>query len=557
MKRSLIIVLLAALALASGQAQTARSVRAVVASERKAASAGQQIARRIEAQSRQTQQSVREAARRIKLKPSGVPSVIIPDLDTDDDKRTACLTPASKVKPITPHIPKLKPLPSPKSFKEIMDEVIAKEYDTFKSFVMKGLYDDNPKKLFLFADYAKRHNDEIFAVTCLERIRSEQVTPKLLENVMRSYPSLSEYMPEISRSVAICAYSMMLEAKLKGADCDSARMQSGDTLLLVTGQCNPSLNPLVVLSCFYDPSRLVERYKEAADSVTATYDQYSDAFKDTFARDFALTLMDNGEYDTALDYFGREPLKQFPDTGADYALDMASCALSTHNDSLFASYIERAHVLDSVAVNDYCARLYDWAWEYIIADPSQTGLADWLLENTPTPANNALILSGDIIERYWPESEQTWEWLERSRYSPEQETAQRTVFYIMDKGITLDEGRSEPIAALYISFIKAEMMMSDPTTVAETKSILDNLTASDHPDLRCRAMLGQAYLAAHGLDNPKEALKILKKNIKQLDNPDLTADTRALWYEYMAVLYTSLGKTKDAEKYLNMKEITK
>lgn len=137
MKRSLIIVLLAALALASGQAQTARSVRAVVASERKAASAGQQIARRIEAQSRQTQQSVREAARRIKLKPSGVPSVIIPDLDTDDDKRTACLTPASKVKPITPHIPKLKPLPSPKSFKEIMDEVIAKEYDTFKSFVTK------------------------------------------------------------------------------------------------------------------------------------------------------------------------------------------------------------------------------------------------------------------------------------------------------------------------------------------------------------------------------------------------------------------------------------
>ncbi len=552
MRRLLLFLFLAVVALTSGQAQVMRGgIKAV----RSATSASERTVRNIQQQSRRAaEQAARKAAaaNRLKIKPFRAP-VIVPNLDTDDQNRKKGGGSGSKIRPIFPRIPKLKPAPKTKPLNEMLDEFTAREYEMAKFLVAQGKLDRFPDLLFRYADYAKRHGDEAFAIECIGHISPEQLTPSLLKKLSAFYPTLSEYMPEISRWVTICAYTKMLEAKLQGTDCDSARMQSGDTLLIVTSRCNPSLNPLVVLSCFYDPSKEVERYKEAADSVTTTYGQWSDAFKDTFARDFALTLMDKKEYATALDYFGREPLKQFPDSLVEFALDMTSCAIATKNDSLFASYLEQALALDSVATNDYWTQLYNGYWEQFIADPSQIGLADWLLETAPMPANNALLLSGDLIERYWSENEYSWKWQEISHLTPEQITARRAILHILDKATTIDEGRSEPNIAAYSSYIKAELMLYDPVMVADAKSMLDNLTAIDMPDLRCRAIIGQVYIAAHGLDKPKEALKILKKNIKLLDDPAVTADARDMWYDYMVALATSLGKTKDAEKYRKLK----
>lgn len=550
MNRLLIILLLGVLAVTGSQAQVLRNGAKALRSVPNAASTSGKVVRQLQQQSWRAEQAARAAAMgRLKVKPTGVP-VIIPNLDTDDKKQKN--GDRVRVRPI----PKIKPLPKIKTFSEMEEERLDAEYNSIKVLVNNGVYVPARFSYFQLADYAMRHNDAPFAITCIERVKTDRLSPKYLEYIARRYKALNSYMPEISRAVVITAYCKMIDAKLKGTDCDSARMQHGDTLLMVTDQFNPALNPLVVLSCFYYPSEEVKRYKEAADSVIATYDQWSDAFKDTFARDFMITLLDNDEPLAALNYFGKAPLNEFPSNQADFALDMATCAIAIQNDSLFTHHYGRALKLDSVAAKSYWTRLYNGIEELYTADPSQTELADWLIENHNTPADYALDLSVLLLEQYWPDAEFSWEWETIADYTPERAAIRKAILHIINKGESVDEGRSNPNNAPYIIFLKAEMMMANPLMAPAALSMMDNVASNSNPDLRCRAIIGQAYIAGKGLDTPKEAMKILKKNIRRLDEKEVTDYTRGMWYEYMAALATRLGKTKDAEKYHKLKETT-
>lgn len=436
------------------------------------------------------------------------------------------------------------------------EERLAAVYDSIKALVNSGTYVPILFSYFQLADYAMRHNDEQFAITCLERVQVDRLTPKILEWVGRRFVALHPFMPEITRAVVMSAYTKMVDAKLRGVDCDSTRMQQGDTLLSVTSKFNPSLNPLVTLSCFYNPSTEVARYKTAADSVIATYHQWNPEFKDTFARHFLITLLDAGETASALDYFGKLPLKEFPDSNVDFVLDMADCALDERDATLFSAYLQQAVALDSVAAEEYWAELYNDNWEKYLADPSQLELADWLVEMSSEPANNALLLSLDLLEQMSKQDEISWEWDDITTYTTKETTYRAAILHIVDKGLAVDDSLSSPDAVEWCRCVKAGMLLVDPSTLDEGKTMFEAQTESDNIELRCKAIIGLAYIAAHGLDKPKDGLKILKKNIKQLDNPAVNNEIRELWYDYMAALATRLGKTKDADKYLKLKETT-
>ena len=552
MKRLLIILFFGVLAVVGSQAQVVRSGTQALRSVTNATSTSGKVMRQLEQQSRRAEQAARAAAAaaRLNVKPKGVP-IVIPILDTDDQKRKN-----GNIVSIRP-LAKFKSLPKIKTFSEMEDEFLAADYDSIKALVNSGVYIPIQYSYFQLADYAMRHDDELFAIICLERIRVDRLTPKLLERVGRRFVALHPFMPEITRAVVVSAYTKMVDAKLRGVDCDSARMQQGDTLLLVTRQFNPSLNPLVELSCNYDPSNEVARYKAASDSLIATYPQWIPEFKDTFARHFLMTLIGNGEGATALDYFGKAPLKEFPDANVDFSLDLADCAIAEQNATLFSAYLQQAVALDSVAAEEYWAELYDANWKAYLADPSQLELADWLIEMSPEPANNALLLSLDLLEQTNNPDEISWEWKDITTHTTEETTCRAAILHIIDKGLAVDEGLSRPDAEEWCRYVKAGMLLPDPMTHNEGKAMLNVLAESDNIELRCKAIISLSFIAAHGLDKPKEGLKILKKHIKLLDDPAVNSEIRELWYDYMAALSTRLGKTKDANKYLKLKEATK
>lgn len=555
--RIFMFLLLGILVVTSVQGQVLRQSSRVLRSGTQASTSGQRIVRQLEQQSRRAEQAARwaTAANCVRLKPSDIRIVPVPNVDNDDQKRKN-QGGITRVRPINSKLVNVTPLPKFKTLSEYEDERIAAVYDSIKVSVNSGEYNPARFSYFQLADYAMRHNDPTFAISCIERIRTDRLTPELLEYVIKRYPSLSPYMPLITRAVVVSAYVKMVEAKMQGTDCDSARMPQGDTLLMVTSQCNPSLNPLVELSCFYNPTKEVERYKEAADSVIATYHMWSPEFKDTFARHFLMTLIGSGESTAALDYFGRMPLKEFPEGNIDFALDLADCAITERDAALFSEYLQQATALDSVAAEEYWAELYKANWEKYLTDPSQLELADWLVEMSPEPANNALLLSLDLLQQTSNSDEISWEWNDITTYTPEETTCCAAILHIIDKGLAVDEGLSRPDAVEWCRYVKAYMLLPDPTTLAEGKTLLDAQTESDNIELRCKAIIGLAYIAGHGLDHPKEGLKILKKNIKLLDDPAVNNEIRNMWYDYMAALYTNLGKTKDAEKYRKLKETT-
>lgn len=546
--------LLVILSMASGHAQGLRSGTKALRGLGRASNPSGQVVRQLEQQSRRAEQAARAAAAagRLNVRPSGIPIVPVPNLDPDNQDRKK----TDKKIYIRP-LPKFKPLPKIKTLREMEEERLAAEYDLIKERVNSGTYVPIPFSYFQLADYALRHDDEPFAITCLEQVRVDRLTPKLLELVGRRYVALHPFMPEITRAVVVSAYTKMIDAKLRGVDCDSKRMPQGDTLLLVTSKFNPSLNPLVLLSCFYNPSTEVERYKTAADSVIAKYHQWSPEFQDTFSRHFLMTLIVSGETAAALDYFGRAPLKEFPEKNVDFAIDLADCAIAERDATLFSEYLQQAVALDSVAAEEYWAELYKGNWEKYLADPSQLELADWLIETSPEPANNALLLSLDLLEQTSNLDEISWEWNDITNYTTKETTCRAAILHIIDRGLAVDNGLSRPDAAEWCRYVKAEMLLPDSTTLDEGKTMLEALVESDNIELRCKAIIALAYIAPHGLDNPKEGLKILKKNIKLLDNPAVNNEIRELWYDYMAALATRLGKTKDADKYLKLKETTK
>lgn len=552
MKRLFILFLMGVLAVSGIRARAARSGVRTIRSGAQAASTGRKAIRGLQRQSRRAEQAARSAAAasRLKIKRTRIP-VIIPNLDNDDKKRKSAGRAFSRP------VPKFNPFPKIKSFNETEDDRLAAEYDSIKGLVNSGVYVPTRYSYFQLADYAMRHDDAIFAIACIESIRTDGLTPKLLESVIRSYPSLDLYMPMITRAVVVLAYTKMVDAKMQGTDCESARMSQGDTMLMLTSQFNPSLNPLVTLSFVYEPSTEVARYKTAADSVIANYGKWSPEFKDTFARHFLITLLGAGETAAALDYFAGTPLKEFPDSNVDFALDLANCAAAQLDDTLFSAYVRQAAALDSVAAEEYWAELYDRTLETYVADPSQLGLADWLIETAPEPANNALLLSLLLLERLNDTDGISWEWDDIADYTPEQVTYLAAIQHILDKGLAVDDGRSHPDMVGWCRYMKAEILLHDPSTFDDGKTMLETQAGSDNIELRCKAIISLAYIAAHGLDQPKEGLKILKKHIKLLDDPAVNGEIRSLWYDYMEVLAARLGKTKDAEKYRKLKETTK
>lgn len=176
MKRLLIILLSGVLAVVSDQAYVlSRSIK-VLRPVPAATSTSGKVVRQLEQQSRRAEQAARAAAAasRLNVRPSGIPIVPVPNLDPDNQGRKK----TDKKIYIRP-LPKFKPLPKIKTLREMEEERLAAEYDLIKERVNSGTYVPIPFSYFQLADYALRHDDEPFAITCLEQVRVDRLTPKL------------------------------------------------------------------------------------------------------------------------------------------------------------------------------------------------------------------------------------------------------------------------------------------------------------------------------------------------------------------------------------------
>lgn len=453
--------------------------------------------------------------------------------------------------------PVLKQIRVESPLKELFDHK-AQFYPVMKFRIRAGGFDHDPKTIFLWASYAKFRGEDDVVITFLSRINPDALTPGIMYEFSKRFTNLQEHGPELTHALNMTAYKQMLNAKNKGIDCDSARMQGGDTLLIVTDKYLPFLRPLAELSCVYDPSKEVSRYRVAADSILANYDLMTPQFKEVFFAEFFSTLYKSEDYKSVLEYFENEPLKSFPDSLASYSLDLASCSWILNDDERFWHYLKQAEAIDSVAAQNYWTSIYDERVNALIANPMQSDVVDWLLQHTEYPVENAGVIVVKIHEYYFPESEEVkWEWLDCTTYTPEQQVAYGGMIDILDHAQTFCTANTDVLSLLNLDYLKATIICADANRINEAISIIESRSRelSGNPSVEtnniyCWFTLAQAYIAGHGLDNPKKALKVLKKNISLVESSGVESTTRSNWYNYMAALSMRMGKKKDAQKYL-------
>lgn len=457
--------------------------------------------------------------------------------------------------------------PTPLKFPEFkppmqtMDGKMAAMYPVMKGQIANGAYDRYPLTLFAWANFAKRQGDDDVAAGIMRHVDPATLTPGIVFQFSNSYPAIQEWGPVLANSLTMNAYIRMLKAKYAGSTCDTAHIQADDTLMIVTKKYVPYLVPLVELNCIDDPSKEADRYKVAADSVLSHFCQLSPEFNETFFSDFLSTLSNSEDYHTALDYFRDEPLKSYPDSMADFTLRLASCAWNLNDAETFNRYLRQAETIDSTAAREYWNRIYNAELESFIAQPSQTDVADWLLQNTDYPAEAALNAAIEVIKSYFPATDtNNWEWTDSSTLTPEQLKARDGIVYILSAVRNFDISNALLASLPYINFLKAAHVATIEGRENEALNILkdcitslDENPSSETNDLHCWCVLTHACIAGHGLDKPDDALKILKKNLMLLDAKDVNSDTRSSWYDYMASLLTRIGNTEEAEKYLNMR----
>lgn len=188
----------------------------------------------------------------------------------------------------------------------------------------------------------------------------------------------------------------------------------------------------------------------------------------------------------------------------------------------------------------------------------QSDVVDWLLQHTEYPVENAGVIVVKIHEYYFPESEEVkWEWLDCTTYTPEQQVAHGGMIDILDHAQTFCTANTDVLSLLNLDYLKATIICADANRINEAVSIIESRSRelSRNPSVEtnniyCWFTLAQAYIAGHGLDKPKKALKVLKKNISLVESSGVESTTRSNWYNYMAALSMRMGKKKDAQKYL-------
>lgn len=98
------------------------------------------------------------------------------------------------------------------------------------------------------------------------------------------------------------------------------------------------------------------------------------------------------------------------------------------------------------------------------------------------------------------------------------------------------------------SLMFAEKEKEVKENIQKLADLLEADKSSGLNDLRAQTILLQAFITAHGLDNPKAGIKLLEKKSSKFDAPDVDKTNRFLLYDYLTELFTATKNNKKAAK---------
>lgn len=262
-----------------------------------------------------------------------------------------------------------------------------------------------------------------------------------------------------------------------------------------------------------------------------------------------------------LESFRKSPLKEYADSNANVLLMLCDCAYGKEEYyDRYVKYNERAYELDPEKTGEYNEKMWNSIWTYFIENPSDTAALHEFIDS----------LSGDILAVSAWQLFEGWlskiaqldgpmtdfEWETIDDYPAEEQPYFRALFetanYINLDSITIPEIQQylKTFRDLGILFPNYEQSAKD-WLISLTEELLGDPNA-DKADVAKQCFL-RAYVEAHGLDTPREAVKWLTEYEPVITNSEdemLIVNT----YNYLSQAYLKLGKKKQAKKYAALAE---
>lgn len=423
----------------------------------------------------------------------------------------------------------------------------------------EGKFDNRPNKLLALACEADKYGFWRECITCMEKAFDSDSLK--VEHVLAIEPEglvVKSYWPGLSRKLITdrykhrvnSEYDLEIEPLLVGLDCCRDYMT-------MAKKYSPSHIPMLKISCAEDLENTTDLYVEAVDSILSNPGEFAAVTKEHFYNSMLIRLLSDGEYQKALDYFAIEPLSQYADSDVNLNIGLCTCAIEVADGEKADQYFARAAELDTAVAQEYLENIYVPNYEYFIEHPEDEGLAEWLVAVGEAPAEIAVNIVAELNDKYLDtESVDDWNWKGLGDFTPEQINARQGMKNVIANGLNLDNGASDLFFTLVLKGVDIELDSYDEANVESAAQRYDELekhliveNTAEMKNLRCAIILDRAYTVGHGLDMPKKAINILKKNLPIFDSPDITTDNKSDCYGYLAALYTKLGKKKDAEKY--------
>ncbi|MDE6160457.1 MAG: hypothetical protein K2F77_02225 [Muribaculaceae bacterium] len=434
-------------------------------------------------------------------------------------------------------------------------------YNIIKAQVESGALDYSPQTLLRVACIAVREADDDLAALCLEKARTDQLQPSHLADSTLNLRTLKAAWPDMVQYVAERNLARRFSMPDTAPDSMPAeRIEERNTMLSLASKYRPALTPLVEAA--YLPRLATQPwvFTHAMDSLLSGAVDYTPATKQLLAAAFITVNYNVGLFSTVLEYFEEEPLKQMADTTAPILLDLASGAMCCRSGEVFYDYILRADALDHELTQQHLEILLATLCDMLLDDPSDESCAEWAIFLTDSPVEAAIELICHLSVMYFPDYHD-WTWRDITTYTPEQTAAYRCQIYLARKGFEQDTGQSTKASRLTLENLLALLLSYDSATKTEAETIMhrlhDTLAADSDPalqDVRLLAAICSAHIDGRGLDHPKLAFKVLKKNEALAAAPETDPQVAADYYSYMAAVCALLKKKKDAARYQAMSE---
>lgn len=435
--------------------------------------------------------------------------------------------------------------------------IFAKEYASFKEKYATGMYDTRPWELLSNSSYADCHGETDFARELYQKAKSRYLTVQDVYHFCKNCKGLRENCGDL------IAYIVQRNYIYRAGDivpfkADSITEAHKQQLLELAREHAPDLVPVIEIVYRADDSRLLDLYSTVTDSIISGTAAFETAIQNHIISVTLDELIKAKKFDEALKYFTSEPLTTFAAGNADIALTLCEAARGKGDTDKFDYYLKIAGNIDSIAARQYYDDYYSQMIDLLVDNPTNLELADWLIANNACPAELAMTLIEKIEERYTPKDydvNKSYEWSDKSQLTAEQLHVQAAILHIADCALNSTEGNSSQLAKDHLKLIYAITLTTDSAEIGKASGLISELTDKvsgindpDYDNLRIGLVVARAYIAAHGIDRPKEAYDILNRQTKVIENMSLDPSLEFPFWQYLLNVSELIGKKKTSKK---------